>query len=139
MIEIGRLCVKLAGRDAGRTCVVVDVIDERHVLIDGDVRRRNCNLNHIEPLAEKIDLKKGASHSDVETAFKKLDLVAWSTKSKNAGERPQKVRKSTMKVSMASTAKVVKPASAKEALAKPEMKAGPTPVEKEKATGFSSE
>ena len=26
MIEIGRICVKLAGRDAGGECVVVDVL-----------------------------------------------------------------------------------------------------------------
>lgn len=105
MIEVGRLCVKLAGRDAGRTCVVIDVVDERTVLIDGDVRRRNCNLTHLEPLAGKVDLKKGASHADVVKAFEKLNLSAWSTKPKNAGERPLKFRKSNVKVTPESSAK----------------------------------
>ena len=47
MIEIGRLCVKIAGRDAGKKCVVVDVVNDNTVLIDGETRRRNCNIKHL--------------------------------------------------------------------------------------------
>ena len=32
-IEIGRICVKNAGRLAGRKCVIVDIIDENFVLV----------------------------------------------------------------------------------------------------------
>ena len=39
MFEIGRLCVKIAGRDAGNKCVIVDVIDKNFVMIDG---RASC-------------------------------------------------------------------------------------------------
>jgi len=28
MIEIGRLCVKIAGRDAGLKCVIVDILKD---------------------------------------------------------------------------------------------------------------
>jgi len=54
-IEVGRICVKIAGREAGRKCVIVDIIDENYVLITGPkqltgVKRRRCNINHIEPL-----------------------------------------------------------------------------------------
>ncbi|MEM1684787.1 MAG: KOW motif-containing protein, partial [Nanopusillaceae archaeon] len=34
-IEIGRICVKLRGREAGRKCVIVDIIDENFIVITG--------------------------------------------------------------------------------------------------------
>jgi large subunit ribosomal protein L14e len=73
--DIGRLCVKTMGREAGYYCVIVDIIDKNYLLIDGlKVRRRRVNLNHIEPIAETLDIKKGASHEAVETAIKKAKL-----------------------------------------------------------------
>jgi len=44
MFEIGRVCVKIAGRDAGKTAIVVDKASGERVLIDGNVRRRKCNI-----------------------------------------------------------------------------------------------
>ena len=29
MIDVGRVCVKTAGRDAGRKCVVVEIVDKQ--------------------------------------------------------------------------------------------------------------
>jgi len=73
--DIGRLCVKTMGREAGHYCVIVDIIDKNYLLIDGlNVRRRRVNYNHIEPLADSIDIKKGAKHEDVESAIKKAKL-----------------------------------------------------------------
>ncbi|RLG55185.1 MAG: 50S ribosomal protein L14e, partial [Candidatus Hydrothermarchaeota archaeon] len=49
-IEIGRVCVKTAGREAGKRCVIVDIIDKNFVLVDGpEVQRRRCNIKHLEP------------------------------------------------------------------------------------------
>ncbi len=93
MIEIGRLCVKIAGRDAGSKCVVVDTIDKKSVLIDGETRRRKCNISHLEPLAEVIKIKKGASHADISKEFKKLGFEARETKPKKAAEKPKKAKK----------------------------------------------
>ena len=56
--------MKIAGRDARGKCVVVDVLDTNYVLIDGQVRRRKCNVDHLEPLGEKIELKKNAGHEE---------------------------------------------------------------------------
>jgi large subunit ribosomal protein L14e len=73
--DIGRLCVKTLGREAGHYCVIVDVIDKNYLLIDGlKVRRRRVNYKHIEPIAETIDIKKGAKHEDVEAAIKTAKL-----------------------------------------------------------------
>ena len=73
--DIGRLCVKTMGREVGHYCVIVDVIDKNYLLIDGlNVRRRRVNYNHIEPITDTIELKKGANHEEVETAIKKAKL-----------------------------------------------------------------
>jgi len=97
MLEIGRLCVKTAGRDAGKKCVIVDIVDNDIVLIDGETRRRNCNLKHLEPLKETIKIKKKASHEDIAKELKKIDIKARSTKPKKATERPKKQRKQKKK------------------------------------------
>jgi len=92
MIEIGRICLKLAGRDAGREAVIVDILDGNYVLIDGNVRRRKCNILHLEPTERKIDIEEGASHSDVKKEFDKLKIPVWETKKKEIKEKPKKAR-----------------------------------------------
>ena len=79
MIEIGRVCVKIAGRDAGKKCVVVEIIDKNLVMIDGETRRRKCNLEHIEPLDKKVEIKKGASHEEVIAALTSAGLIKEET------------------------------------------------------------
>ncbi len=52
----GRVCVKIAGREAGRYCAVLDVIDNNFVVVEGPkVRKRKCNVAHLEPLKEVVD------------------------------------------------------------------------------------
>ncbi|MDH5780930.1 MAG: 50S ribosomal protein L14e, partial [Candidatus Bathyarchaeota archaeon] len=34
-VEVGRICVKIAGGEAGRRCVIVDVIDKNFMLVTG--------------------------------------------------------------------------------------------------------
>ena len=126
-MEIGRLCVKTAGRDAGGLCVVVDVLDKHFVTIDGNVRRRKCNIMHLEALDEVLKIKKGASHSDVVSEFKKLELSAWNTKPKKKSARQEmKVRKvgnGKKEVPSEKSAKADKPvAEKKEAKEKPKKK-----------------
>jgi large subunit ribosomal protein L14e len=73
--DIGRICVKTTGREAGKYCVVVDIIDKNYILVDGlTVRRRRANYKHLEPISEMIDIKKGAPHDKVEEAIKKAKL-----------------------------------------------------------------
>ncbi|MEM3622694.1 MAG: 50S ribosomal protein L14e [Candidatus Bathyarchaeia archaeon] len=87
-IEVGRICVKLTGREAGRKCVIVDIIDKSFVLITGPknvtgVKRRRANINHIEPLQDKIAIKRGASDEEVTEALKtagKLEEMAQMVK-----------------------------------------------------------
>jgi len=93
MYEIGRICVKIAGRDAGLKCVVVDVVDAHTVLIDGQTRRRKCNVKHLELSSQVIKIKKGASTKEVYDEFKKLKIDVRETKPKKAAPRPVKQKK----------------------------------------------
>lgn len=73
-IEVGRVCVKLNGRETGQKCVIVDVIDKNFVLVTGPkklsgVRRRRTNVKHLEPTEDTVDIKKGASDEDVTKAI----------------------------------------------------------------------
>ena len=70
MLQIGRVCVKTAGRDAGQMAVIVDVVDHKTILVDGQVRRRKCNIAHVEPTSKTVEIKKGASHQEVIAALK---------------------------------------------------------------------
>jgi len=74
-IEVGRICVKTAGREAGKLCVVVDVIDKNFVLVTGPkevtgVKRRRANINHLKPTEKKIKIKRRATDEDVIKALK---------------------------------------------------------------------
>ena len=94
-IEVGRLCVKIAGRDAGKECLIVDVTDKNFVLIDGNTRRRKCNIDHLELLPQKADIKKGAAHEDVLKAMEALGIKleakspAKPKKERKAAEAPK--------------------------------------------------
>jgi large subunit ribosomal protein L14e len=91
MFEIGRICVKIAGRDARKKAVIIDVIDKNYVLIDGETRRRKCNINHLEPLNKIVKIKKKASPDIVKGIFKKeLNIELSEKKPKIKKEKPKK-------------------------------------------------
>src|SRR4030042_5146562 len=69
-IEVGRICVKMAGRESGRKCVIVEVMDKSFVLVTGPkkvtgVKRRRVNINHVAPLEDTVQVKRGASDEEV--------------------------------------------------------------------------
>ncbi len=85
MINVGRICMKTAGRESGKFCVVLDVLEDGFVLVTGPkaattVKRRKCSIHHIEPTPETVKIKKNASDDEVlavyknEGLFKKLDV-----------------------------------------------------------------
>lgn len=80
VFDIGRICVKTSGREAGRKCVVVDIVDENFVVVTGPktltgVKRRRVNVKHLEPLPNKIVINKGASDEEVQAALEKAGLL----------------------------------------------------------------
>ncbi len=95
MIEIGRLVMKIAGRDSGKKAVIVDILDDKYVLLDGETRRRKCNILHVEPLSQKIDIKKNAPHDEVAKALKELGIEARETKPRPKTQKPIRKRKTS--------------------------------------------
>lgn len=76
VMDIGRVCLKLAGRESGEKCVVVDNLDNVFVVVSGPgVKRRRCNIAHLEPLEQKVEVAKGASDEDVKRALEAAGLV----------------------------------------------------------------
>lgn len=97
MIDVGRVCIKTSGRDAGMLCVIIEKIDDNFVTIDGETRRRKCNIKHLEPVDTVLDIKKG-DHKEVKNLFEKeLKITILDTKPKEKKERPIKLRKSNIK------------------------------------------
>ena len=69
-MEVGRVCVKLAGHEAGRRCVIVEVLDDTYVVVSGPgIKRRRCNIAHLEPAGKKVEIPKGASDDEVKRAL----------------------------------------------------------------------
>ncbi len=96
-MKTGQLCIKLAGRDAGQTCVVLQVLDSTHVFIDGNTRRKKCNLRHVEPINKTITVSPDASHEDVLKAFKNAGIPVVEhkkgTRQHVKKERPKRLHK----------------------------------------------
>jgi large subunit ribosomal protein L14e len=69
-IEVGRICVKQFGREQGKKCVIIDLMDKSFILVTGPkkisgVKRRRVNMNHVAPLDDRIEINKGASDEEV--------------------------------------------------------------------------
>ena len=65
MLEVGRFCVKLVGRDAGKEGIIIKVLDNSYVLVDGNLRRKKVNINHLEPLNIKVNIKEDLKTEEV--------------------------------------------------------------------------
>jgi len=79
VLEVGTIAIKTAGREASRYCVVVKKIDENFVLVTGPkaltgVKRRRCNVLHLEATPYKLEIKEDANDKDVLKAWKESKL-----------------------------------------------------------------
>ena len=92
MIDIGRVCMKIAGKDAGKKVVVVDVLEGNFVMIDGQAKRKRCNIAHLEPLEDVVSLKKNAPHDEVLKSLSEIGIEATESKKKERKEKPAKKR-----------------------------------------------
>jgi large subunit ribosomal protein L14e len=86
-IEVGRVCVKTTGREAGKRCVIVDLIDKNFVLVTGPksatgVKRRRVNINHLTLTEENVKIKRGATDEEVAQTLGTLEKPKKPKKSK---------------------------------------------------------
>jgi large subunit ribosomal protein L14e len=97
--------MKIGGRESGKYAVVLKKMNEAFVLITGPkiltgVKRRRCNIEHLEPLPYVLEIKEEAPEEEVVAAFDKAGLVTkFELKRPSAGEmkaekaKPEKVEK----------------------------------------------
>lgn len=138
MFEIGRVCVKIAGRDAGSKCVVIDVLDLNFVMVDGQTRRRKCNLRHLEPLETIVKVRKNASNAEVVTALKEAGIECSEKKpieKKDTKKRPTRIKK----VKVKAAAKEEKPKKAAKPAKAPEKKSEEPAENKEEKAAVKHE
>ena len=79
-VEVGRICVKIAGRNAGKKCVIVDIMDKSFILVTGPkavtgVKRKRANMNHLMLLEDKLDLKRGVSDEEITQVLTSTDKL----------------------------------------------------------------
>lgn len=106
ILESGRVCMKIAGREAGKYCIVVERKDDSFVVVSGpksitQVKRRICNIVHLEPLQDKFKISSG-SDEELERLWKDSGLIEKfgikipekkKIREKPKEEAPAKVRK----------------------------------------------
>ena len=131
MFDIGRVCMKTAGREAGSYCVIVDKSDPGFVLVTGPrsltkVKRRKCNVHHLEPLVEKLGIKAKATDEEVAKAFKDSGLVGkLGLKELKVTEKPAPKKEEKKAEPKKAEAKKKPEPKAKKAEHKPEKKTKP--------------
>ena len=134
MFEIGRLCLKIAGRDAGLKCIIIDKLNDSYVLIDGQTRRRKCNIKHLEPLDNVLKIKKGLVHDDVVKELRKegIEIKEKIKRSKKTKEAKTEEKPEVKKEKERPELKKEKPAAKpkKKAVKKVEAKPKKTVVKK---------
>ncbi|MBU0662443.1 MAG: 50S ribosomal protein L14e [Candidatus Diapherotrites archaeon] len=81
-IEVGRICVKTRGREAGKKAVIVEMGKEFAIIDGPKVRRRKCNIRHLFPTGETVKIAKGAKHEEI---VKVMAAVAGTAPAKAIG------------------------------------------------------
>ncbi len=94
-MKIGQVCMKIAGRDAGEYCVVVEQLESGFVLVDGNTRRRKCNIKHLESVPKTVEISEGASSDQVRSALKEagFNVVEHKKKTKTASKKEKPLKK----------------------------------------------
>ena len=113
--EIGRVCMKIAGRETGKYCVVLKKVNDAFVEVTGPrmltgVKRRRANVDHLEPLPFTVEIKEGSQDDEVLQALEKAGLIT-----KFGLKRPSAAEVKTEKAKPTKETKVEKPKEKKEA------------------------
>ncbi len=130
MIDVGRICMKTAGRESGKFCVILDVLEDGFVLVTGPkaattVKRRKCSIHHVEPTPETVKIKKNASDDEVLAEykkaglFKKLDVREPTAKDVEKAKEAERKRATAAKAAKEKPKAENKPEKKKEAKAEP--------------------
>ena len=80
VIDLGRICIKTAGREKGKLCVIISNPQGNKVLISGArkyymCKRRLCNIKHLMPTRYKIDISENASDEEIEKKLREQGII----------------------------------------------------------------
>merc|ERR1711934_707420 len=75
-VEVGRVAWINYGEDVGKLCTVVNVVNERKVLIDGPTGRKICQVKNLQLTDFKIDISHGARSKTVTKQWTAADIDA---------------------------------------------------------------
>lgn len=76
-IEVGRVCYIRIGDNCGKICTVVDLVDQKHLLVDGPtsgVPRCVVRLNQLALTDLKINIPRGCKSKKVRIELTKEDI-----------------------------------------------------------------
>lgn len=65
IMDVGRVCIKTKGRDAGSIVAIVDIKDDYAIIEGRNSRRRKCSSRHLLFTDRKINIKKNAAKEEV--------------------------------------------------------------------------
>ena len=80
-LTVGQICMKISGRESGKYCVIIGKEKDNFVTITGPkeitgVKRRRCNIFHLEPVAYSIEIKENAEDVEVSKAFESSEAFS---------------------------------------------------------------
>lgn len=85
VLDVGRVCMKLAGREAGMMCVIVKGAEggkdkKSFMLVTGPkyltgVKRRKVNVNHVEPTQYRLEIKEDENDEEILKVWEKSTLI----------------------------------------------------------------
>lgn len=75
-IDVGMICIKTFGKEAGKKCVVMDMIDKNFSIVTGPkevtgIKRRRVSIKHLLLTGEAVDVKEGMSDEELVSVLKK--------------------------------------------------------------------
>jgi large subunit ribosomal protein L14e len=74
-MEIGQVCIKTRGREAGSLAVVLTKSKKGKVLVDGiKIKRKQCNTMHLFPINEILKVKEEENHEAIVKAMKAVKV-----------------------------------------------------------------
>ncbi len=72
ILEKGRVCRKVRGRDAGNYCIVLEEPEGNRVTVEGKgVKRGKVSIRHLEPLPVVLKIRKGSKTGTIIKALEK--------------------------------------------------------------------
>mmetsp|Transcript_3274 Transcript_3274/g.5077 ORF Transcript_3274/g.5077 Transcript_3274/m.5077 type:complete len:136 (+) Transcript_3274:74-481(+) len=79
-VEIGRVCMINYGKDSGKLCTIINVVDGNRVLVDGPhsitgMGRKIVNIKRIDLTDIKIDIGVQAREKSLKKAFEAGDVL----------------------------------------------------------------